>query len=325
MKKNDTVTLDIIEDFLKDCIADLKREGRELSFASRYGRTVVHVEPRNDQTGDGNTVSDRVIIRTALPEQLQVLKTSSVSVANQLTGLSAVIRDPSAYLVLISRLTFYEIDNQDPRIYMSMISFAAGMQAEINFGALSYSRGLAFPIDLPGKTNPSHWGPESFASVARLLRRDGLFCNADSSGLTVEFPWDPGAVSAAVGHRTSLLMMHRNMVHPVLGNGLFFRLALPQRFEEKLSFDVLNAMNVADAYAVNAPPFFGAWCADQRGEFLNYIGFWPNMLYRPGTVRAITQWMMARSVMAKEILERAEGKGEIQPTRQGGSSAWTRY
>jgi hypothetical protein len=214
---------------------------------------------------------------------------------------------------LISRLTFYEIDTQDPRIYMSMISFAAGMRAEINFGVLSYSRGLVFPIDLPGKTNPSHWGPESFDSVARALERDGIFCNADSSRLTVEFPWDPGAVSAAAGHRTSLLVMHRNMVHPILGNGLFFRLALPQRFEEKLSFDVLNAMNVADAYAVNAPPFFGAWCTDQSGKFLNYVGFWPNMLCRPRTVRAITQWMMARSAMAKEILERAEGKEKIKP------------
>lgn len=318
MKKNDTLTLDTIEEFLGDCIADLKREDRELSFSSRYGKTVVYVEPRNDQTEDDNTVTDRVLIRTALPEQLQSLEPVHLSWANHLAAVSAVIRDSSVGLQLINRLTFYEIDPQDFKIYMSMIGFAAGMQAEINFGALLCAHGKQFPINLPAKTDPSHWRPESFASAATAIREHGFFCNVDPSGFTVEFPWEPGALSAAFGQSTSLLMMRADTVHPLLGNGLFFRLVLPQRFEEKLSFEFVNAMNVADAYAMDAPPFFGAWCADTRGELLNYVGFWPNMLYRPGTLYSIARWMMARNRMAQNMLQ-ALAKDVIKTTPQGGS------
>jgi hypothetical protein len=318
MKNNNTINLDIIEDFLKDCIGGLKREGRELSFPSRYGKTVVHVEPRNDQTEDENTVTDRVLIRTNLPEQLQSLEPVHLSWANHLAAVSAVIQDSTAGLQLINRLTFYEIDPQDFKIYMSMICFAAGMQAEINFGALLYAHGRQLPINLPGKTDPCHWRPESFASTETALRGDGFFCNADPLGLTVEFPWEPGALSAAYGQSTSLLMMRADTVHPLLGNGLFFRLVLPRSFKEKLSFEFVNAMNVADAYAVDAPPFFGAWCADTRRELLNYVGFWPNMLYRPGTLYSIARWMMARNRMAQDMLQTLD-KDEIETTREGGS------
>jgi hypothetical protein len=49
-------------------------------------------------------------------------------------------------------------------------------------------------------------------------------------------------------------------------------------------------------------PFIGAWCSMPKSGTVRFAGFWPNMLYQPGTVTSIAFWSWARSRFARHVL-----------------------
>ena len=83
--------------------------------------------------------------------------------------------------------------------------------------------------------------------------------------------------------RAYLLTFSTSMRHPSLRSGLFYKLELPFQFEEEVVVDFANKLNVVEAGLIDAPPFFGAWCSQIKTGRLAFVGFWPNVLYQPGT------------------------------------------
>ena len=115
----------------------------------------------------------------------------------------------------------------------------------------------------------------------------------------------PGAFSAALGDQTALLTFNNSERHPSLGNGLFFKLQLPTTIDTSELPGLANRLNVAELEAIDAPPSFGAWCADTRTSSLVFVGFWPNVLRcLRGTVANISAWMLHRTRHAQILLAR---------------------
>ena len=130
----------------------------------------------------------------------------------------------------------------------------------------------------------------------------GAYANAGNAGLTVEFPWEQGAVSAIAGHCTSLLQICADQPHPAAGNGLFYRLDLPTNFSDEEAREWAAKLNRAEFEGIDTPPFFGAWCTMPESGTLSFAGFWPNVMYRPGTAANIAFWCWARSRFARQVL-----------------------
>jgi hypothetical protein len=69
--------------------------------------------------------------------------------------------------------------------------------------------------------------------------------------------------------------------------------------------ETANRLNLFEFEAVDAPPFFGAWCVDFATKSLAHVGFMPNLLYIPGTAMNVAAWMMARSKIARVVVDQA--------------------
>ena len=100
------------------------------------------------------------------------------------------------------------------------------------------------------------------------------------------------------GDMTSLLTFNASTVHPSMGSGLFYKLELPLHFEEDELVYFANRLNEVEFESVDAPPFFGAWCSQLKPARLCHVGFWPNLLYQPGTVLNLAVWMFFRNRQA---------------------------
>ena len=93
-----------------------------------------------------------------------------------------------------------------------------------------------------------------------------------------------------------------SVAHPVAGNGLFYKLSLPLSLDEEQMVDAANVLNLFETTGVDVPPSIGAWCASEDGGYLSYVGFWPNYMYRYGTVANIASWCRVRSKIARQVL-----------------------
>ena len=50
----------------------------------------------------------------------------------------------------------------------------------------------------------------------------------------------------------------------------------------------------------DVPPAFGTWAIVSHLSSVGYIGFWPNCMYRAGTVANIAVWCKIRSEVARQ-------------------------
>jgi hypothetical protein len=71
--------------------------------------------------------------------------------------------------------------------------------------------------------------------------------------------------------------------------------------------------------AIDAPPFFGAWCVSPNSGMPTFVCLWPNILYAPGTSTNIAVWLGHRSRIAKTWVE-DDGPGEEMPEEPGDTS-----
>lgn len=135
-----------------------------------------------------------------------------------------------------------------------------------------------------------------------MLRSNGVYSSASETSLTVELPWELGAMSALVNDNTCLLQFDSGARHPTAGNGLAFRLVLPTSDETKDINFVQNTLNEMELGGIDMPPSFGAWAALPQFNSVGYVGFWPNCMYRPGTVANIASWCALRSRIARQVI-----------------------
>lgn len=160
----------------------------------------------------------------------------------------------------------------------------------------------------PHGVGPSvYTGPE-FTRAAEWLEQQGIFANADETGLTAEYPF---------GEQTSLLTLKTGEPHPVLGNGLSIQLTLPLMPGEEESLDGVQtalAMNAREVTEHTDSHFTGSWCADPRG--LAYRSFFPNLLGGgPGWVTNVVLAMTRRAKWAADVFGRAFDPHAASATR----------
>ena len=300
-----SVPLDAIAGLLESAVGKVEQGENQIAFRGWAGECVIAVEPVHAKTVNGNEVSELVTIRTDLAEDLSdFFSDQRIVVMNTMAALGALIKGGNAGRPIVgSRLSVFRGDDDAWNLYVPLIAFGALLHADSLLKAAVVAMGQQTgKLGLPGQDDPSRWTASDFEFVAKRLNQVGVFSNASSEGLTAEFPLEEGAVSAMMGHKTSLLTFHSNMAHPSLGNGLFFKLDIPLPLDEDELIYFANKLNQVEMELADSPPFFGAWCSHIENGLLSHVGFWPNLLYQPGTVLNIAVWMRMRSNQAKAFV-----------------------
>jgi len=280
---------------------------REIAFANYGERTTISVEPIDIDTWDGQRITECVTIRTPLT-RFKLFDEQRYTFINIFATTGAVVRNEEEQDAIISRLPLFEGDDVAlADLYTPVIANAACMQVVgpvCGFYYLQSERAQvqADKIALHDWDSPSRWGASEFQHAEDLLRQAGAYANGGEGGLTVEFPWEAGAISAIAGECTSLFQVRADQPHPSAGNGLFYRLDLPVNFSDDDARQWAVRLNRIEAESLDTPPFFGAWCTMPQSGTLSFAGFWPNLMYKPGTVSNIAFWNWARSRFARQVI-----------------------
>lgn len=312
------VPLDVIAEILRAAIGGVDRDGNVLSFVSNVGNTQIEVRSLHVRSVESDEISDVVLIRTELPESLGDLPERQVVLTNKMAALGAMVREQkTGRISVVSRLSVYAGDDDAWKLYVGLVTFASLLQGTALLASLGAAVGheVARP-DLPGRDDDSEWSEQDFTFAAERLKQIGLLATSDKGGLTAEIPLKSGGISWATGDETGLLTFETDMRHPTLGSGLFHKLELPIQFEEDVLIELANALNRSEVEAVHSPPFFGAWCSQLKSGRLAYVGFWPNVLYAPGTVLNIASWMIPRQSQALDIIGRYAAPAVYRPVTQ---------
>ena len=147
----------------------------------------------------------------------------------------------------------------------------------------------------------SRWAQTNEFEETQSILDTKFACNASKSGITIEFPWEDGAVSAMMGHKTALFqIMTDSNQHPYFGSGLFCKLTLPVKAKDKV--ELANLLNTHEFSLQDAPPFIGSWCTGGADTHMVFVSFFPNNIYHPKIVLSIIMWMNFRTKIAKSFL-----------------------
>jgi hypothetical protein len=206
---------------------------------------------------------------------------------------------------LASRVSVYRGDDAAMGAYAGLPALAALFQANWRKQVVQFLTTSDRPPHIELADEEAPWRREDFAAIERNLRKRSFFTNFDETGLTTEFPWAPGAVTAAAHHRTSLFTMWPDR-NPILGNGLLLKLELPATFTDPSA--TADALNDAEYDATDAVPFVGAWCPANE-DSVAFITFLPNLAYALRMHETMAVWNVHRSSTAKRLIEEAAGCG----------------
>ena len=280
---------------------------RSMTFRNQAEQTTVSVEPVNVDTLDGQRISEHITIHTPLT-MFKLFDEGLYSTINVFATTGAIVRGADGEDAVISRLPVFEGDDRAltelyaPLIAKAMLLQLLGPLCGMYHFEKRKDEVAAANIGLPDWDQPSFWGPEEFTSAERRLKEAGAFTNAGANALTVEFPWEQGAVSAIAGDRTSLFQVRADVAHPSAGNGLYYRLDLPLTFDDEEAKQCAAKLNRTEAEGIDTPPYLGAWCSVPKSGTVSFVGFWPNFLYVPGTVSNLVFWSWSRSRIARQLL-----------------------
>lgn len=306
-----------LADVFKEAYSTTETGDTWLAFDNAIGRTTIFATPIDITTQDGYHVLDRIVVKTVLPEGNGHLDEAMIAQVNTLATTGALMIDPiTGELVIVSSVTLLEGDGEDDnllRLYISLIAYAAVFHpaclASIYGPAQADSE--TYALDEPeGFNEPGYWGLEDFKPAENMLRQAGIFSNAGATGLTAEFPWEDGGVSWVTGDETSLLTFQSDLRHPNVGNGLFFKLELPEAYSEDELRALVSHLNMLEVTGADVPPFLGAWCSHPKTRRIAYVGFLPNIAYWPGSVANISGWLSIRARNARAAIGNFAFHGE---------------
>ena len=306
--------------FIKEAIMSLLPEGgyteteTSIEYPVMYGRCMIRMKPLDGITSDGRLFRERFEAITTLTVPLDDFDDDFYLSVNRLATTGAVVRCPeSGAAHIASGVSVAEGDTETlmhlfaPLLVYSSLAQSMSLREPMQktFG-IDLLGDLGDQFGFPGGDEPSRWQPGEFEHAAALMEQAGIFCNAGDNGLTAEFAWDAGAVSAVTGERTSLMRFENDVTHPTAGNGLRFALYLPISADESHLHTLAIELNNVEIYGTDVPPCFGAWAVSPDGRSLVFQGFWPNCMYQPGAVANIAMWCHGRSGLAKQVIERFE-------------------
>lgn len=304
--------------------------------------TVVAIEQAGFVGMDGTTVSHSVRIskRCVCPDS-DLLDLKNLGRWNVYTSILSAIKDEEG-LKVYARLNLYD-DAPDvvkhvyaPLTYWA-VWLAPGLAAYLETGqpnAFGFVRGFAphtdpwwFGIPNDAADHPPEFSGADFTQAVSFSRERGLLSMAGENGLSIEFPWDNGAVGALYEmhersgvfggenpsgsnassgtnkKRTSLLRIQTDETHPLFGKGTLVRLQVPITTEPADVAGLVNSMNTWESAAADLPPFFGSWCIDPMFPSPAYVMFVPSMLRRTTSIMSLITWMHTRHRAAMAYLK----------------------
>jgi hypothetical protein len=88
---------------------------------------------------------------------------------------------------------------------------------------------------------------------------------------------------------TSLLELG-TLTHPVLGNGVAYRIRLPQVWDPQAAASMANTLNAWEMSG-RLPAGPGAWGISREPDTLGFSGFIPNFCYAKGMATLAADWM----------------------------------
>ena len=280
---------------------------RAITFKNQAERTTISAMPINVETLDGLWIAECITIRTPLTS-FKLFDEKDYAFINIFATTGAVVRDANGEDAIVSRLPLFDRDTEAlADLYTPLIANAALLHVIGPLCGVSRMNGekdklSPAQVALPGWNRPSYWHASEFEYAKDRLWQSGIYANAGPFGLTAEFAWEEGATSATFGDSTSLLRIRADEPHPYAGSGLFYRLDLPLQLSDEEAQQHAANLNRAEAEGVDTPPFFGAWCCLPESGTLSFAGFWPNLLYKQGTVANIAFWCAARSRTVRQMI-----------------------
>jgi hypothetical protein len=277
--------------------------GQSISFRGFVGETRINVSPSGFRTADGVEVSETIRIESVMDMPPLPGKEEMECVLNNFASNGALFVGGDGKFRIKSRLSLYSGEGEDViKVYTGVIFFGAMMHtnalqaATVELLKLPVSKGAP----LPESSQDGTWKPASLSRAASMLEARGAFVNVDESGLTAEFPWDPGAITALESLTTrsrkctSLLQIHCEE-HPSLGKGLLCRLDLPLNLNDADAYKLANSLNQMEYSAEDWPPLLGAWTSRPKSGHPTFVSFWPNLFSSVIDVEMIAMWMGSRS------------------------------
>jgi hypothetical protein len=298
-------------------------------------RCIIDIEDLGVYATDKIKLTQTIKIHSQCNDPMdELMDMSVIGKWNAYAALLALVKDKNG-VRLVAKMTLYENSNDVINsIYVPLVYAAV----YLSFGLSSFmNKGYPNVIEFleHGCTplmTPSLFGvPEDAANSApnisevdvkateEFLRGRGLLSFSGSGGLSVEFPWDSGAISTLFylmgdenesrnEKRTSLLVIEPTQAHPLLGKGLLARLQLPIGIKPELLPELVNQMNLWEMNSVDMPPFFGSWCIDPKFPSPAYVTFIPSLFSQVVSFRSFISWMWLRHKASMTYLKQ-EGHG----------------
>lgn len=288
------------------------------------GTTSLVVKEIHHSTDDGRTVDEVVTLRHTSPA-LASLPHEASGMLNRWATQSALVESlTDGRLELASKVGVFSTDKEAAEwIYAPLVCMEA-MTVGWHAACLARQIWETDPENSPLSDTdvPPPFSEADFAFAKEFTDHGGHLGTLGEQGLTVEFAWDPGAVSNLflygdvrermlqeggcteadldrLGGRTSLLQVKTSERHALYGNGVFCSLEIPLSIAEPKASRLVTLLNQWELMSPELPPLFGAWCVGPRAPA--FVTFIPNQCCIPRLLRYLTVWAEARHQRLVEL------------------------
>jgi hypothetical protein len=296
--------------------SELTEDGVEVK--TRHSTTEIRIENVNVPTLDRHRI--RTIVRViCAPERMASAPDLAFATAmNRFATMCCLaIHPPSNRCFVFSKVTVLEGEPASD-LYLHLIAATTNL-VRITAEVCAYqsreqihARLLAGDTvtDMPLRHQPPRFTEEDWKDGWAWIQRNRLYATCDVNGLTLEFPWDKGAVSRLLaarripGHEdkwTSLLQIKTEEVNPFFGHGVFALLRLPVSLPIEERDAIINEMNFWEYQFGDLPPSIGAWTLDDE-VFPAFCSFVPTCNASGDIPRHFIWWMRGRVVRAQRWL-----------------------
>jgi hypothetical protein len=141
---------------------------REINFQNGTQRTSIKASKVDLLTVDGHRISERIEVRTKLPEFLDDMTAEEITLANTMATTAAIVRDPDEDgVALVSSLPVFEADTA---ALVDLYPVVVANGALVQVGGLLAALKLTSGMGLRGADAPSYWGETEFADAKNRLR-----------------------------------------------------------------------------------------------------------------------------------------------------------
>lgn len=303
---------------------DLERDGAMLRWPAGDGTSELRVQPGSWRASNGLVVREIVTLTHISPFFDKVPPAEMAKLNGWATLGSFVPASPSGPARLVSKVGIFEGDRAAAeQLYAPLLCTEAGVSA---WHAAHLMRGRVdatpdeCPLSVVDKDPP--YDNADFEAAKSLTDRSGLIGTLGDRYFTVEFPWEPRALTNMLRDNelrshcarqegfspeqldemagdTSLLQIFVAR-HPFYGPGIKCTLELPLPVDGKGVVDLITSLNEWELSGPDLPPHLGAWSLGTRAPA--YACFVPTLYSVPLLLTQLTVWMAARAKRVREWL-----------------------